>query len=225
MSDFPNAAGEGIVRAMIAAIQANAASLSEIDGAIGDGDHGVNMKKGFTLCAERLDAQPGGFTEGLKTLGRVLMAEIGGSMGPLYGSFFTAMARAGTGADRIDAALFGEMLESGVRSVTELGGAQVGDKTLVDALLPALEAYQGALERGEDFASSLAKMTEAAEAGKEATRELVAKIGRAARLGERSRGVLDAGAASCALVLAAMDSEIRSLLVKGDENESNSHRV
>lgn len=215
MNEFRNAEGEPIVRAMIAAIQENAPLLSEIDGAIGDGDHGINMKKGFTICAERLSANPGGLTESLKTLGRVLMAEIGGSMGPLYGSFFNAMARAGKEAELIDAAVFATMLESAVSAVTDLGGAKVGDKTLVDALMPALGAYKQAVAEGDDFEHALAKMADAAEEGKESTRDLVAKIGRSARLGERSRGVLDAGATSCALLLGAMAASMQSLIAKG----------
>ncbi|HUX20509.1 MAG TPA: dihydroxyacetone kinase subunit DhaL [Spirochaetia bacterium] len=211
MKAFRNADGERIVREMIAVIQNNVTLLSEIDGAIGDGDHGINMKKGFSLCAERLNANPGGFTDGLKTLGRVLMAEIGGSMGPLYGSFFNAMARTGKDSELIDAVVFGDMLDAAVSAVTELGGAKVGDKTLVDVLVPALGAYEEALAAGGEFDVALEAMRGAAEIGKESTRNLVAKIGRSARLGERSRGVLDAGATSCALLLGAMVDAMHSL--------------
>lgn len=212
MSGFRNADGESVVRAMIATIKEHASELSEIDGAIGDGDHGINMKKGFTMAEERLEASPGSFTDALKTLGRVLMAEIGGSMGPLYGSFFTAMARAGKEAEIIDEQVFAAMLEQAVSAVEELGGAKVGDKTLMDALAPALEAYRKAVDEGAPFAEALTGMADAAERGKESTRELVAKLGRSARLGERSRGVLDAGATSCALLLRAIAESARPLL-------------
>ncbi len=212
MKSLRNADGEPVVSAMIKVIQESSGYLSEIDGAIGDGDHGINMKKGFTLCAERLASNPGGFTDGLKTLGRVLMAEIGGSMGPLYGSFFSNMARAGKDAEWIDAPLFETMLERAVNSVAELGGAKVGDKTLMDTLVPALDAYKSALADGKDFDEALRKMVEAAEAGKESTRDLVAKLGRSARLGDRSKGVLDAGATSCFLLLEAMATSMSTLI-------------
>lgn len=213
MKSFRNVEGEKVIRAMIKAIQDNSKELSEIDGAIGDGDHGINMKKGFTLCEERLSESPGGFTDGLKTLGRVLMAEIGGSMGPLYGTFFNNMARAGKDAEVIDGRVFETMLERAVNGIAELGGAKVGDKTLMDALAPALRAFKTALAEGEEFDVALAKMAEAAERGKESTRELVAKLGRSARLGERSRGALDAGAASCSLLLTTMAESMSALLV------------
>lgn len=212
MKGFRNAEGGPVVAAMIRVIQENAKLLSELDGAVGDGDHGINMNKGFTICAERLEANPAGFADGLKTLGRVLMSEIGGSMGPLYGTFFSRMARAGKDAEVIDRELFGRMLESAVTAVGELGGAKVGDKTLMDALVPALESYRAGLEKGADFDVLLKDMAEAAERGKESTRDLVAKVGRSARLGERSRGALDAGATSCSLLLDAMASSMTKLL-------------
>jgi dihydroxyacetone kinase-like protein len=140
------------------------------------------------------------------------MSEIGGSMGPLYGTFFTAMAKEGKDAEVIDAEVFERMLDRAVAGVAEVGGAKVGDKTLMDALVPALESYRKALVEGAEFEAALEHMAEAAERGKEATRELVAKVGRSARLGERSRGVLDAGAASCALLLRAMADSAAGLL-------------
>ena len=207
--------GQGIVREMIKTIQENFGLLGEIDGAIGDGDHGVNMNKGFTLCTQRLDSEPGGFAKGLQALGHVLLAEIGGAMGPLYGSFFLDMSRAARDHDVIDIEVFQQMLERGTSSVSSLGNATVGDKTMIDALVPALEAYKKAAASGNDFAHALAEMAAGAEMGKESTRNLVAKVGRASRLGERSRGKLDAGAMSCALLLGAMARSITSLLSDG----------
>lgn len=212
MKEFRDIDGEPVVRAMIAAIQQNAAHLSEVDGAIGDGDHGINMNKGFALCAQRLDEKPQGFADSLNTLARVLMAEIGGSMGPLYGSLFRAMAKAAADASTIDKAVFGRMLTAGVAAVGEVGGAKPGDKTLMDVLVPALEAYNNALLEKEDFETALSRMAAAAEQGKDSTRELVAKVGRSARLGERSRGALDAGAVSCSLLLRSMAEGMVSLL-------------
>jgi dihydroxyacetone kinase-like protein len=209
---FPNAAGESIVRAMIKAIQEHAKSLSAIDGAIGDGDHGINMAKGFTLCAERLTVSPGGFTDALGTLGDVLVTEIGGAMGPLYGTLFEEMAAAGRKEEIITVDIVGRMLAGACAAVIELGGAKVGDKTMVDVLAPAADAYSRSMAGGAVFTECLAAMASAAEQGKESTRGLVAKVGRASRLGERSRGVLDAGASSCALLLVTMAHAMAGLL-------------
>jgi dihydroxyacetone kinase-like protein len=212
---FQDRDGQGIILSMIKTIQENFGLLSEIDGAIGDGDHGVNMNKGFTMCQQLLEAEPGGFAKGLQTLGRVLLAEIGGAMGPLYGSFFLDMSRAARDHEVIDIEVFQQMLERGTNGVSSLGDAKVGDKTMIDALVPALEAYKEAAASGNDFARALAEMAAGAERGKESTKNLVAKVGRASRLGERSLGKLDAGATSCALLLGAMTRSITSLLSEG----------
>ncbi|WP_419759344.1 dihydroxyacetone kinase subunit DhaL [Acidisoma sp.] len=179
--------------------------LSEIDGQTGDGDHGVNMGKGFRMAGERLRAM-GDFTlpQGLATLGDTLLSDIGGSMGPLYGTFFTDMAEVLDNTDRLDAAHFSGMLKAGLAAVQGLGEAKPGDKTLVDVLVPAGEAFDASHGGSETFAESLLAMKTAAEAGLEATRGMIAKVGRASRLGERSRGTLDAGAASCTMILSAL---------------------
>jgi len=205
--DFPTCEGVRLVRDLARAVRENAQHLSDIDGLIGDGDHGVNMNKGFALAAEQLtDGQD--LAAALQTLGNVLLNEIGGAMGPLYGSCFRAMARAARGREVIDAAAFSAMLHGGLDKVRETGGAEVGDKTLLDTLAPALAAFDRAVEAGENFAAALQAMREAAEQGRDATRDLAAKKGRASRLGERSRGVLDAGAVSCCLLLCTMADSI-----------------
>jgi len=212
MSDaFRASEGRLIVEEMIAVIRENRQFLSDIDGAIGDGDHGINMAKGFTITAERLDDSMGLF-DALRALGSVLMMEIGGSMGPLYGKFFRSMAKECKGVDEITAEELSKMLHAGYNSITELGGAKPGDKTLVDTLDPALKAFDGAIASGSGFSAALESMRVAAEQGKESTKDLVAKLGRASRLGERSRGVLDAGATSCWLILDSMATTIKHLL-------------
>ena len=175
--------------------------LSEIDGATGDGDHGANMAKGFRLVIQRLDGKNADLRHGFAVIGDTLLSDIGGSMGPLYGSLFTEMSEALEGSDTIDAATIGAMLAKGEAAVADLGDAKVGDKTLVDVLTPARIAASDAARAGGDLALVLQAMREAAATGLESTRDLIAKRGRAARLGERSRGVLDAGAASCELIL------------------------
>ena len=212
MTAFRNADGKVIVENLITTIHENAAYLSEIDGAIGDGDHGINMNKGFTLCEERLADKDVDFSTALNTLGRVLLMEIGGSMGPLYGTFFREMAKVSKEQETIDAQGFSEMLRAAITGIQSLSKAKVGDKTLMDTLIPALERYDAALGEGKSFVDALQEMTAAAEAGKESTKDMVAKIGRASRLGERSRGVLDTGATSCWLILRSMGDTITRLL-------------
>ncbi len=211
MNSVSERAAGSIVPDMVAAIVLEQGFLSEIDGKIGDGDHGINMSKGFRLAGERL-SDGAGLGQGFTTLGDTLLGDIGGSMGPLYGTFFTEMADALNGAERIDAARFSAMLRAGVDTVADIGGAKPGDKTLMDVLVPAQAAFDAAHGRGEEFAACLTAMTAAAAAGLESTRDMVAKVGRASRLGERSRGTLDAGAASCNLLLATLaDGLLREL--------------
>ena len=129
MEKFTQEAGSLIVDRLILAIQENKQYLSDIDGAIGDGDHGINMNKGFTLCREALDKQPGDFTYSLKTLGKILMMKIGGSMGPLYGKFFLSMGKALEGVAEIGRDEFGQALKASLDSIHAISPAQVGDKT------------------------------------------------------------------------------------------------
>ncbi len=210
-ASFPASRGRVVVDALIDTVEEHAAMLSEIDGAIGDGDHGVNMRKGFRLTRDALPPEIG-LGEGLVLIGETLMTRIGGAMGPLYGSFFTEMGEACADVEDIDADVFGRMLDAGREAVEDLGGASVGDKTLLDTLVPATAAFHDSVSAGAAFGTALTAMAEAAEQGKESTRDLIARVGRASRLGERSRGVLDAGATSCWLLLAAMATSMRGLL-------------
>ena len=201
MQTFANSSAGGIILSMADRIVENRAYLSEIDGKIGDGDHGVNMAKGFGMAAERLNGKDASLSEALDTLGTLLMTEIGGSMGPLYGVMFTEFAEKLKGKADIDAAAFSQMLHAGLEGIQSIGSAKVGDKTLLDTLIPAIEAFDAANGSGSSFADALAALIDAAEKGRDSTINLVAKIGRASRLGDRSLGVLDAGATSCALIL------------------------
>ena len=203
-----------IVLDLVDTINENRAYLSEIDGAIGDGDHGINMSKGFTLCSDALRAEPQlpGLAEGLNVLAMTLLEGIGGSMGPLYGSFFMGFAEALAGQQQMDAQRFGAALAQAVDGVESVGNAKVGDKTLMDTLIPVRDAYLAALAQGQDFAAALATMVAAAEAGWKSTKDLQARVGRASRLGERSIGVLDAGATSCFLLLRTLGNALQNRL-------------
>ncbi|TVR06439.1 MAG: dihydroxyacetone kinase subunit L, partial [Spirochaetaceae bacterium] len=185
--------------------------LSEIDGRIGDGDHGINMDKGFQLTATRLE-EGMSMSEALRVLGRTLLLEIGGSMGPLYGQFFKAMAAASKQAEQVDAPVVLAMLEAAYAAIRELGDAKPGDKTLVDTLDPAVAALAAAVDRGAGLSEALEAMVASAETGWKSTEDLVAKVGRSSRLGERSRGVLDAGATSCFLMLQSMAGTMKELI-------------
>jgi len=212
MESFKNNEATGVVLDLIKTIQEGKDYLSEVDGAIGDGDHGTNMNKGFTLCETRLNGEAVGLSKALGTLGRVLLMEIGGSMGPLYGKFFMAMGKASEETEVIDADVFLSMIKGALEGVMDIGNAKQGDKTLLDCLIPAVEAFESANAEGKSFSQALVAMKAAAEDGKNKTKNMVAKVGRAARLGERSRGVLDAGATSCCMILTTMADSITKLV-------------
>ena len=212
MASFKNADAGIIVDQLIKTIQEQRDYLSEIDGKIGDGDHGINMNKGFTMCEDKLKGKTYNLSEGLSILGETLLDDIGGSMGPLYGMLFDEMAMACEDAEEIDAEVFGEMVTNAVEGLQEISPAKVGDKSLIDTLVPAKEAFIAAKEEGKEFAQCLEAMNEAAEKGWQYTKDLVAKIGRASRLGERSRGVLDAGATSCYFIVTGIGKAAIGLL-------------
>ena len=206
-----------VVRDLITTINTNRAYLSEIDGLIGDGDHGINMSKGFTGCGTRLDALGAGANDlpkAFEQLSQALMDDIGGSMGPLYGNFFLGFVNTLEPYAEMDARLFGEALAAAVSNVQGMGNAKVGDKTLIDTMVPALNAYTEAVGAGSSFADALKAMGVAAEAGKNSTKDLQARIGRSARLGPRSIGVLDAGATSCCLILQSISTSLQRHLAK-----------
>lgn len=211
MSGFKNADGKPVLLKMVKAIQENKAYLGEVDGLIGDGDHGMNMNKGFTVFETRFKDEDIGFTEGLDELGMILLNEIGGSMGPIYGTIFMDMAEAGEDLEEIGTGELADMLAAGLAGLCEIVEARVGDKTLVDTLSPAVETLKQAAEEGKNYKEALKEMKQAARTGRDSTKDMVAKFGRSSRLGERSRGVLDAGATSCCIILEAMADGICEL--------------
>lgn len=204
MSTFYNADGKPVLLKIVKAIQDNKAYLGEVDGLIGDGDHGMNMNKGFSVFEERFRDEEFTFSEGLDELGMILLNEIGGSMGPIYGTIFMDMAEAGEDLEEIGTGQLAAMLEAGLNGLCEIVEARVGDKTLVDTLEPAVESLKKSAEAGNTLSEALCAMKDAALEGRDSTKDMVAKFGRSSRLGERSRGVLDAGATSCCIILCAM---------------------
>ncbi len=212
MTVFKNANGKPVLLKIVKAIQDNKKYLSDIDGLIGDGDHGMNMNKGFTIFESRFNDKDFTFTEGLDELGDILFSEIGGSMGPIYGTIFMDAAEAGEDLEIITICDLSIMLGAGLKGLQEIVEARVGDKTLVDTLSPAVDSLKASSAAGEDYKTALNKMKAAAEDGRDSTKDLAAKYGRSSRLGERSRGVLDAGAVSCCIILSAMADGICEVL-------------
>ena len=210
---FKNSTAGIIIDNLITTIQNNKDYLSEIDGKIGDGDHGINMNKGFSMCGEKLKDKRYSFSDGLKTLSETLMNDIGGSMGPLYGVFFEEISLS-VNTENISAESFAELLNNSIKAIKDIGNAKSGDKTLLDTLVPAYEKFETALINGDNFYDSLNELKKGAFEGWQSTKDMVAKIGRASRLGERSRGVLDAGATSCYLILNSMAESIQKILTE-----------
>src|SRR6476660_3693572 len=201
MADVDLSLFTGWVREFARVIGENAQSLTDLDAAIGDADHGINMDRGMTAVIEALNlgeagATPSDMSALCKQVGMTLVKSVGGASGPLYGTFFLRMAAALGAGDGVDAAEFAKALRAGVEGVVQRGRAEAGDKTMFDALSPALDALDAAL----------ADATVAAEKGRDATESMVARKGRASYLGQRSVGHVDPGATSSAMLIAAAAS-------------------
>jgi phosphoenolpyruvate---glycerone phosphotransferase subunit DhaL len=178
--------------------------LTQLDSAIGDADHGTNMDRGLTAAVAAVDAErPATAAALFRRVGMTLVSTVGGASGPLYGTLFLRMASTAGDVGALDSAQLAAMLRAGVDGVLARGKAEPGDKTMVDALLPAVEALDAALAAGSSVGAALAAATRAAEQGRDATTPMLARKGRASYLGERSIGHQDPGATSAALLVAA----------------------
>ena len=180
--------------------------LTELDAAIGDADHGTNMTRGMEAVMALLDADgaPDTAASMLKAVGMKLVSTVGGASGPLYGTFFLRAAAAAGDAETLDAETVLAMLRAGVEGLTARGKAELGDKTMVDALTPAVEALADSVGNGADLAAGLRAAADAAAKGREATTPMEARKGRASYLGERSKGHTDPGAASATMLVEAL---------------------
>jgi dihydroxyacetone kinase-like protein len=178
--------------------------LTELDSAIGDADHGANMDRGFRVVVERLGSEESADAGAvLKAVGATLLSKVGGASGPLYGTFFLRMAAPLVGKDEVEPADWAAALRAGVEGVKARGRAELGDKTMLDALFPAVDALDAALADGAALGEALGRAAAAAEEGARATVPLVARKGRASYLGERSAGHQDPGATSSHLLIKA----------------------
>lgn len=205
---------EQIVRwleSTVAVLNENAAYLTQLDSPIGDADHGTNMDRGFKKVMEKLptvaDKDIGNI---LKTVGMTLISSVGGASGPLYGTFFMRGGMAADAKEELTDEDMIDLLQAAVDGVISRGRAQLGDKTMIDALLPALAALKSGKESGKDIVDSIADAVAAAEQGMKDTIPLQARKGRASYLGERSIGHQDPGATSSYLILNALLATLKA---------------
>jgi len=190
------------VRAFRDAVHAHKDELTRLDSEIGDADHGSNMARGLDAVVAKLDPAPASPSDLFKTVGMTLVSSVGGASGPLYGTLFLRMGPTLGVETEVDAATLGAALRAGVEGVVARGKAELGDKTMIDALSPALDAWDAAAAEG--LAEAARAAADAAARGRDATEPLVARKGRASYLGERSAGHLDPGATSATLLLEAL---------------------
>lgn len=179
--------------------------LTDLDSAIGDADHGANMARGMAAVMAKVEGAPAATADELfKAVGMTLVSSVGGASGPLYGTFFLRLGATAGAVSEVDAAALAAALRAGFEGVLARGKAEPGDKTMVDAMGPALEAMNASVASGASLADATAAARDAAAAGRDATEPLVARKGRASYLGERSAGHLDPGATSTALLFDAL---------------------
>jgi phosphoenolpyruvate---glycerone phosphotransferase subunit DhaL len=193
---------EGWMRTFAEQVARQKAHLTDLDAAIGDADHGINMDRGMGAVVEALErTRPGAADELFKLVGMTLVSSVGGASGPLYGTFFLRLGAACGPVAELAPQDFAKALRAGNEGLVARGRPELGDKTMFDALHPALEALDQALGAGERTADAFDAASEAAARGRDATIPMVARKGRASYLGERSAGHQDPGATSAALLL------------------------
>jgi dihydroxyacetone kinase-like protein len=182
------------------------AELTDLDAKIGDADHGINMNRGFTAVVGKLGDQAEGTTPGAlaKQVGMTLISTVGGASGPLYGTFFLRLAGGLGQASAVTPEDFGQALRAAFEGVAQRGKAELDDKTMVDAMRPAVEAYEATVGRGDGLGKALAAAAAAAAQGRDRVTPLVARKGRASYLGERSANHQDPGATSTTILFESL---------------------
>ncbi|MCP4577774.1 MAG: dihydroxyacetone kinase subunit L [Deltaproteobacteria bacterium] len=192
-----------LIREVQTAYEASASEIEKLDQAIGDGDHVFNMKRGIQAILlkdeELVSLKPG---DALNKIGMILLSSIGGAAGPLFASMFMGMAKVAGSSDIKNVKTVAEMFASGVQLVKQRGKADVGDKTMMDVLIPVSTLFSGLVERGDLSKNEMLRQLMAeAERGMLSTKDIAATKGRASYLGERAKGHIDPGAKSCQLIL------------------------
>lgn len=203
MSDFDGRAFRRFLELFADRLHERREELTELDSAIGDADHGINMDRGFTAVRAKLaelDGQDLGATA--KAVGMTLISTVGGASGPLYGTFFLRLGTAMVDQTELKPAQLGAALRAGLEGVVQRGKAQADDKTMVDAMAPAVDAFDAAVEGG--LRPALDAAVSAAAAGRDRVTPLVARKGRASYLGERSSNHQDPGATSTTILFESL---------------------
>lgn len=201
-----------ILGEMAKKIESEKEYLTELDNEIADGDHGINLSRGFQAVEEKLPSLTGkDIAAILKTVGMQLVSKVGGASGALYGTFFMKAGMAAKGLTALDGAALVTVLQAGIEGVKSRGKSTTGEKTMLDALCPALDALQGALDSGQSLSAGLQAAVDAAAKGVEYTKTIIATKGRASYIGERSLGHQDPGATSSLYMLDVIYQHVRTV--------------
>jgi dihydroxyacetone kinase-like protein len=199
------------IRRFAAEVAEHREHLTELDSPIGDADHGANLNRGLTVVLAALEEPASSTVAALfKRVGMTLVSNVGGASGPLYGTLFLRMATAAGDVERLDPPALATVLHAGLDGIVARGKAETGDKTMLDALAPALDALDTALAGHRPLGEALAEAAKAADTGRDATTAMLARKGRASYLGERSIGHQDPGATSMALLVGAAAATLGS---------------
>lgn len=190
-------------------VNQNKGYLTELDSAIGDADHGANMSRGMSSVVDVLpELEESPIDQVFKKAGMTMVSRVGGASGPLYGTFFMKFGASADGAEELDASALAAALRAGFEGILTRGKAEPGDKTMVDAMGPAIDAMDKAIADGESLADAARAAAEASRQGREATIQMLARKGRASYLGERSIGHQDPGATSTTYLFEALASSV-----------------
>lgn len=206
-----------IIEAIVRGIDENVEYLTNLDQAIGDGDHGITLRNGFKVILDRIgDLKEKDAGQVLETIGNILISSVGGAAGPLYGIAFARAGKTVKGKNEVDLKDLADMFESAEKGIMEIGGASLGEKTMLDAIHPAALAIRKSAEENTSLIEGFEMCLRAAEQGLNSTVDMVAKRGRASYLGPRSKGHPDVGAASVCIILKSALNELVKLKKQGN---------
>jgi len=203
--DFKN-----IVVGINKTIQENKILLCKLDSVIGDGDHGMTIAKGFDAAMEKIEkTQPANISDLLKATGSAIIMTIGGVAGPIFGSLFSEMGRSiSSDMESVDIKVLSLMFSASLEKIMKLGGAKPGDKTMIDAFYPAVKSLEDSAASGISIKEAFSKMTKAARAGADSTKDMISSKGKSSYSGERSLGYEDAGANTVYFIIKAIYEEL-----------------
>lgn len=185
--------------------------LCELDSVVGDGDHGITMTRGFSAAKSALLNCSGDISARFEVMGHALMSQMGGAIGPIFGTLFSAFSKVSVDKETVEITDFSQMFEQGLKLIKIIADVKEGQKTMVDALSPAVKSLQKSVELNEDFVEAFKKAATCAEHGAEETVNMIAKKGRARFLKEKSIGHRDAGASSMALIIGSMSTFVSQM--------------